>query len=356
MRAKELLYANYRDSEHFDVLLEILDSLLPLREDKAATDDYFERKLSADLHRQEYLYHKELFDNNSVYVDEEPQLIVYEGEVKEEVVRQIRSMLFDIVKDDESFGFLFFHLGTEYNAQHKEAVPLDCYPNISRIRDAIALYRDDYPKASLNAYLDDDLNYHWYKTFEKEFLEEESEGFAFFNSLYRTYDQIRLLKGQTLEVRKYYATDESYEDDIQKYFAYQYVIDSIEKFNNDDHGLTRIADVLKDGQTELAATLGLNAEGEGANHTLRFADGWKEKVCVIMQVMQKLGAFERADGTKATQKQVMEHLSASFGNLGVKDPSPLVANARSNNRYVRHIEELLKAAKEEEKKSYERSR
>lgn len=356
MRAKELLYIKYRESEYFDILLETLNNLLPLREDKAATDDYFDRKLSADLHRQEYLYRKELFENNSIYVDEEPQLQTYEGEVKEEIAPQVRSLLFEIVKDDESFGYLFFHLGTEYNSLHKDAVPLDCYPIKERIKAAIALYRDDYPKASLNAYLDDDLNYQWYKTFEKEFLDEESEGYAFFNSLYMTYDQIRLLKGQTLEVRKYYSTDENYADDIQKYFAYQYVIDSIEKFNIDDHGLVRIADVLKDSQIELAATLGLNAEGEGANHTLRFADGWKEKVCVIMQVMQKLGAFERADGTKATQKQVMEHLSSTFGNLAIKDPSPLIANARSNSRYVRHIEDLLNAAKEEERKSYERSR
>lgn len=356
MRAKELLHIKYRESEYFDILLEILNDLLPLREDKAATDEYFDRKLSADLHRQEYLYRKELFENNSIYVDEEPQLPTYEGEVNEEIAPQIRSLLFEIVKDDESFGYLFFHLGTEYNSLHKDAVPLDCYPIKERIKAAIKLYRDDYPKESLNAYLDDDLNYQWYKTFEKEFLNEESEGYAFFNSLYRTYDQIRLLKGQTLEVRKYYSTDENYVDDIQKYFAYQYVIDSIEKFNSDDHGLIRIADVLKDSQIELAATLGLNAEGEGTNHTLHFADGWKEKVCVIMQVMQKLGAFERADGTKATQKQVMEHLSESFGNLGIKDPSPLIANARSNSRYVRHIEDLLKAAKEEEKKSYDRSR
>lgn len=356
MRAKELLYLKYRESEYFGILLEILNDLLPLREDKTATDEYFDHKLSADLHRQEYLYRKELFENNSIYVDEEPQLLTYEGEVKEEIAPQIRSLLFEIVKEDESFGYLFFHLGTEYNSLHKDAVPLDCYPIKERIKAAIELYRDDYPKASLNAYLDDDLNYHWYKTFEKEFLDEESEGYSFFNSLYMTYDQIRLLKGQTLEVRKYYITDENYADDIQKYFAYQYVIDSIEKFNSDDHGLIRIADVLKDSQIELANTLGLNAEGEGANHTLRFADGWKEKVCVIMQVMQKLGAFERADGSKATQKQVMEHLSESFGNLGIKDPSPLIANARSNSRYVRHIEDLLKAAKEEERKSYERSR
>lgn len=356
MRAKEKLYMNYRDSEYFDILLETLDNLLPLREDKNATDNYFDRKLSSDLHLQEYLYRKELFENHSVYVDEEPRLLTYEDEIKEDIVRKIRSLLFEIVKEDESFGYLLFHLGTEYNSLHKEASPIDCFPNIDRIKAAIMLCRDDYPKTSLNAYLDDDFNYHWYKIFETEFLEEEEEGYKFFNSLYKTYDQIRLLKGQILEVRKYYCKDTTYTDEMQKYYAYQYVINSIETFESETPGLLRVADVLKDGQTELAATLGLNAEGEGTNHTLRFADGWKEKICVIMQVMQKLGAFERADGSKATQKQVMEHLSASFGNLGVKDPSPLIANARSNNRYVRHIEELLNTAKEEERKSYDRSR
>lgn len=355
MRAKEKLFTNYRESEYFDTLLKILDDLLPLREDKSATDEYFEQKLSADIHRQEYLYHKELYAKNSIYIEKKPKLLTYKDEISEDIVRQVRCIMFEVVKEDDSFGYLLFNLGTEYNSLHKEAEPLDCYPNKNKIKNAIALYRDDYPKVSLNAYLDDDFNYYWYKIFEKEFL-EEAEGVAFFNSLYKTYDQIRLLKGKMLEVRKYYSLDNSYQDEIQKFFAYQYVIGSIEKFNSDDHGLMRLADVLKDCQKELAATLGLNAEGEGVNHTLRFADGWKEKVCVIMQLMQKLGAFERADGTKATQIQVMEHLSSSFGNLGIKDPSPLIANAHSNNRYVRHIEDFLKKAKEEERKNHERSR
>lgn len=356
MRAKEKLYLQYQKCEHFETLLGILNDLLPLRENKTATDEYYEHKLSADLHLQEYLYLQELYEKSSVYVDSKPELVSYDNEIPEDIVRKIRSLLFEIVKDDASFGYLLFHLGTEYNAMHKEAIPIDCYPNNIKIKEAISLYRDDYPKTSLNAYLDDDFNYQWYKVFENEFLEDEKDGYTFFNTLYKTYDQIRLLKGKTLEVRKYYNNNYCYNDEMQKYFAFQYVIGSLEKFDSKDNSLLRIADVLKDCQSELAASLGLNPEGEGANHTLRFADGWKEKVCVIMQVMQKLGAFEHADGSKATQKQVMEHLSETFGNLGVKDPSPLIANARSNNRYERHIEELLKVAKEEERKSYERTR
>ncbi|MCQ2295139.1 MAG: hypothetical protein MJZ67_05750 [Bacteroidales bacterium] len=355
MRAKEKLYLQYQESIHFETLLGILNDLLPLRENKSATDEYYEKKLSADLHLQEFLYLQELYEKRSVYVESKPKLTTYSGEIQEDISRQIRGLLFEIIKEDESFGYLMLHLGTEYNSLHKEAIPIDCYPNSTKIKEAISRQRDDYPKASLDDYLDDDFNYQWYKTFEKEFLESENEVCSFFNAIYKTYDQIRLLKGKTLKIREYYQNDNDYNDEMHKYYAYQYIIKSLEKFESSDSILLRVADILKDCLSEIAIVLGINSEGEGTNHSLRFADGWKEKVCVIMHVMQKLGAFERADGNKATQKQVMEHLSATFGNLDIKDPSPFIANARSNNRYERHIEELLKKATEEDLKSNNRT-
>ena len=61
MRAKEYLSQNQQTVKHLVDVKRIIKDLMPLRLDKEATDDYYNKILSADIRRQEYLLQKDLY-------------------------------------------------------------------------------------------------------------------------------------------------------------------------------------------------------------------------------------------------------------------------------------------------------
>lgn len=145
MRAKEYIEQNKDNINHLEEVRRIISELLPLRMCKEKTDDYYNNVLSADIRLRNYLLQKELYEKKNAMQLEEPSFVEIPDEIPTDCISEIRETLFQIIKNDESFGYLFFLLGTEQNAKHKSE-PIDCIPNAERIKNAIDHNRDDYPK------------------------------------------------------------------------------------------------------------------------------------------------------------------------------------------------------------------
>lgn len=204
MRAKEYIEKNQSSINYLNDIKRIIWDLMKLRKDKQGTDLYFNQILSTDIHRQNYLLQKDLYEKNNAMQPVKPQLEKFKNEIPIEKTATIREILFQIIKDDKSFGYLFFILGTEKNSSHKSE-PIDCIPNEKDIFDAINRYRDDYPKELLDDYLDDDLNYAHYDFLisNEIFPDDNSLLLKYFNDLYRIYDELRCQKIHILQFRQY---------------------------------------------------------------------------------------------------------------------------------------------------------
>lgn len=204
MRAKEYIERNQSSINYLNDVKRIIGDLMKLRKNKQGTDLYFNQILSTDIRRQNYLLQRDLYEKNNAMQPGEPQLENFNSEISIEKVAAIREILFQSIKDDKSFGYLFFILGTEKNSSHKSE-PIDCIPNEKDIFDAINRYRDDYPKELLDDFLDDNLNYEHYDFLVSNeiFPDDNNLLLKYFNDLYRIYDELRCQKINILQLRQY---------------------------------------------------------------------------------------------------------------------------------------------------------
>ena len=240
MRAKEYIEQNKSSINHLDEVKRIIDELLPLRMSKEKTDEYYNNVLSADIRLRNYLLQKELYEKKNAMQLEEPSFVEIPNEIPTDHISEIRETLFQVIRTDESFGYLFFLLGTEQNAKHKSE-PIDCIPNAERIKNAIGKNRDDYPKATLDDYLDDDFNYKHYDSLisENQYPDDQSALLEHFNEAYLIYDELRCRKHKISEVRKY-CNELDFPSEKEQYFQLQFVISMIEHYESNDEQLNRV--------------------------------------------------------------------------------------------------------------------
>ena len=242
MRAYEYIEINKLSIQYFDDIKKVIKDLMPLRKDKEATDKYYNRFLLSDWRFS--VYQKELHEyqlNNETQTDE-PKLEQFEGEIPYTEASAFRNQLFEVIKDDESFGYLFYQLGVEKNkktAFHKSK-PIQCVPDDSAIIAAIQRYRDDYPKNALDEILDDSFNYEQYSFLtENNIFSEDTENLlSYFNTAYLIYDKIRCLKNKLLEAIQYCKQFE-FANDIYKYWVLSFVTLMIDEFEKEDKQLER---------------------------------------------------------------------------------------------------------------------
>ena len=161
MRAKEKLIAQANKLAYATDIKKILSDLLPLRLDKEATEDYYNNVLTPDIRKQNYVLQLKMHESKNAMQSEIPIEEHYNEELSEDTAKEIRKELFYIISEDNSFGYLYYLLGTELNAKKGNA-PIDCIPDKSQIKQAIKAYHDDYPKSNLDSYLEDDFNYAQY--------------------------------------------------------------------------------------------------------------------------------------------------------------------------------------------------
>jgi hypothetical protein len=242
MRAYEYIEMNRLSIQYIDDITKVITDLMPVRKDKKATDKYYNQFLLSDWRYN--VYQKELHEYrlNNDSEAKEPILKKIKGEIPHAEALAFRNQLFEVIKEDESFGYLFYQLGVEKNkntAFHKSK-PIQCVPDDVVIINAISRYRDDYPKNNLDEFLDDSFNYEQYNFLtENDIFSENSENLLpYFNTTYLIYDKIRRLKNKLSEVSQYCKQFE-FLNDVHKYWILSFVIQIIDEFENQDKQLER---------------------------------------------------------------------------------------------------------------------
>jgi len=311
MRAKEYLSQNQQTVKHLVDVKRIIKDLMPLRLDKEATDDYYNKILSADIRRQEYLLQKDLYDKNNAMQLEAPVPQTYPDEIPIETIAEIRESLFQAIKEDSSFGYLFYILGTGINLRHK-AEPIDCIPNRSVIEKAINSYRDDYPKESLDLYLDDSFNYSQYDYLISSGLYQDNNDtiLAFFNKAYSIYDEIRCLKNKVSQVRQY-CNSITFEDEKEKVTIILFVIRLIDTFEPDDTQLERSKKELSKSISDIRNKYENEESRTKSKLHLCSKKGYKVNFIRVVNVLYELGFFQGESNERVSKKEVF----ASFGDL-----------------------------------------
>lgn len=131
MRAYEYIEINKSSIRYIDDIKRVVADLMPLRNDKKATDKYYNNFLLSDWKYS--VYQKELneYQLNSDIQAKEPILKNVIGEIPHTEAFAFSNQLFEVIKEDESFGYLFYQLGVEKNknmAFHKSK-PIQCIPD-----------------------------------------------------------------------------------------------------------------------------------------------------------------------------------------------------------------------------------
>lgn len=244
MRAKEYIACSGASLKYPAEIKQIIADMLPLRASREHTVDYYNKHLIPDIRRQGYLLQKDLFDKNNAMQTEAPEPFqMNAGELPVETASAIRDELFEVIKDDKSFGHLYSLLGNLRNSQHPSN-PIDCVPDERGIVDALKKQRDDYPKSDLAEYLDDDLNFAQYRKLRDSGISDEAALLAWFNNAYHIYDELRLVKANPLAASRFYQADESCVTPEAKTQTYRFICTLIETTAKDDKRLGRIREEL----------------------------------------------------------------------------------------------------------------
>ncbi|MBP3202082.1 MAG: hypothetical protein J6M31_00535 [Bacteroidales bacterium] len=284
MRAKEYIACSEASLKHPDQIRQIVDEMLPLRASRQQTVDYYNRKLIADIRLQACLLQKELYEKNNAMQTAEPEEFqMREGEIPVEIAAAVRDELFDVIKDDKTFGYLYFLLGNLRNSQ-RPTNPIDCVPDERGIVEALKTSRDDYPKSDLAAYLDDDINFAQYQDLTDAGIADEAKLLSWFNNAYRIYDQMRLVKSNPIAAVRVFLDDSSYESQAAKDLTGRFICEIISRTAAEDKRLTRI-------EEELNRHLPEEASLDGADETAadKAKGSNKIRTAVIYEILNKLG-------------------------------------------------------------------
>lgn len=94
-------------------------------------------KHPADIRLQACLLQKELYEkNNAMQMAEPEEFQMKEGEIPVEIAASVRNELFDVIKEDKTFGYLYFLLGNLRNSL-RPTNPIDCVPDEHGIVEAL---------------------------------------------------------------------------------------------------------------------------------------------------------------------------------------------------------------------------
>lgn len=337
MRAKEFIEQNQSSIKYLDDIKRVINELMPLRKNKEATDEYFNQILSADIRRQNYLLQKDCFERNNAMQLQKPTLESFANEIPFETASEFRDVLFQVIREDESFGYLFFLLGTEQNSKHKSD-PIDCIPNSQNIKNALNRYRDDYPQKTLADYLNDDLNYLQYSKVTENEIIDETALLEHFNNTYRIYDEIRCRKGNPLYIARYFENDKSHQSEQLKYYAYSFIDTLITEFEQDDRQLVRcqkeldkVLEPLREKYEHKQEEILLS------NIRLNSKKGFKVNYIRVINVLCEMGFFQNTDNTQIAKKEVFNAFG-KFLNIDLSSyQNDLGATKSASNRDMQSL-------------------
>lgn len=346
MRAKEYIAYNQATLKHPDEIRQIVDEMLPLRSSRQQTVDYYNRKLIADIRLQACLLQKELYEKNNAMQPEAPEEFqMREGEIPVEIASVVRDELFDVIKEDKTFGYLYFLLGNLRNSQ-RPTNPIDCVPDERGIVEALKTSRDDYPKTDLSEYLDDDINFAQYQDLTEAGITDEAKLLSWFNNAYRIYDEMRLAKANPISAVKVFLTDDSYESQAAKDLTGRFICEIIMATTADDKRLDRIKEEL---QRHLPDESSLAAQPASCFH-LQSKKGRKTDFARVMNVLLEMGFIVDSDGQKATKSDFFQALGKLL-NENFKDYQNLLsttkgASVADQKALTKVFEDMLSKQKE----------
>ena len=345
MRAKEYINVHKQDLKHAEIVSQIIEDLQPLRMDKKATCEYMKNHLFADIRYQHYMLQKELFEKGNAMQTKEPYFTTIEGEISMRISAEIREELFHAIKEDKSFGYLFYILGTEQNSHHNSD-PIDCIPNAERIVQGISENRDDYPKDFLDGFINDNLNYQQYNILQDGHYcnDDDSIYLSYFNRVYTIYDELRLKKQSISNVRNY-LRELSFENEVQKFWTLSYIVTLINEIKIEDDCLNRCKqeliriiepikkNVIKDkNENQIKSPVYLSPK-----------KGNKLDIIRVFNSLYELGKFVGKNGDKITKKEFFI-AAGNFMNLDLehydKDLSNSTASSVAFEKQVRIFNEM----------------
>lgn len=345
MRAKEYLNQHRHDLKYAEVVGQIIDDLLPLRKDKEATNAYMNRRLSADIRFQHYLLKKELFERGNAMQPEEPVFEDLEGEINKDISIEVRKELFCVIREDDSFGYLFYILGTEYNAHHS-GEPIDCVPDSEQILRSIIDNRDDYPKKKLDSFINEDLNYRQYCTLldGNYWADDDTLYLKYFNRVYQIYDELRLRRGSMSEVKKY-LQEQKFDNDAEKFWIYSFIITLIEAPRQKDESLGRCKMQLAREIEPLRERIMSQPTSTGKSPVyLTERTGAKIDIIRVLNVLYEMGTFTGENGKKISKKDFMVAMGQAM-NMDLsgydKDLSRSLSDSTKLEKHLRIFENML---------------
>jgi hypothetical protein len=301
MRAYEYLEINKSSILYYDDIRRVVADLMPLRKDKEATDKYYNDYLLSDWRFNVYQKERHDYQLGKDNQTQEPVLEKIDGEIPHVEASAFRSQLFEVVKEDASFGYLFYQLGVEKNkksAFHKSK-PIQCVPDDSAISAAIQRYRDDYPKQSLDEYLDDSFNYEQYSLLlENDIFSEDAEMFlSYFNTTHLIYDRIRCLKNKLSEVNQFCKRFD-FPNDVHRYWTFSFVIQLIDEFEKQDKQLERCKNELFKIIRPIEKSLypnGIGTESRNVEDSEQTQRTLKVTADVLLSILNKSGISSLSD-------------------------------------------------------------
>lgn len=344
MRAKEYIHLHQQDFKHIEIVSQIVNDLLPLRKDRVATGEYLNNRLSADIRYQHYTLQKKLFNRGNAMQLEEPSYEKIDGEISMDIALAVREELFLAVREDESFGYLFYYLGTEQNSRHN-STPIDCIPNDERIVQCISEHRDDYPKENLDDFINDDLNYQQYNILMdgQYWADDDALYLAFFNRVYTIYDELRLRKQSVLGVRSF-LREQVFDTEAQKYWTYAYIITLIDKYGKDENSLFKCKQELMRMIEPIKNEFIPNSSIEQQSVVyLTERKGSKIDIIRILNVLYELGAFTGKNGKPISKKEYMTAMGKAI-NIDLsnydKDLSRALSDSTTLDKHLKVFKEM----------------
>lgn len=126
----------WADEKFRDKLKEVIDALVPLRDDRSRTEAYYDKHLENDWAYEAWRAGKRDWELRTHY-RRFPDFKLPPGAIQPGDAREFRRALLEVIKDDKySFGYLYFLLASEVNRENK-CVLLPCIPDTQRIKYAI---------------------------------------------------------------------------------------------------------------------------------------------------------------------------------------------------------------------------
>lgn len=189
MRAKEHLEFLKEKISFYEHVKKALYDLLPLRNNKRKTREYFDRYLFADAR---------YWSRNLNGSFSESDFKERENEVHHSFVSYVRSVLLSVFYNDNTFIYAYNIIVQGVNSYNKSYTIMFCdmkeenSNTASNIENICKSYKEDYPKSILGDFLLDPDNWKFYESNYSESNREDEWWLNAFNIAYEIFDKVRI--------------------------------------------------------------------------------------------------------------------------------------------------------------------